>query len=243
MPRRPRWKPWSLQVDGDLWQILWTAIIPRGSKAQTFVKVKAHAKQIDIDEGRASEDSKRGNDNADSAAIRAIRNRRPGLSDLLQWLARRHEAYCKFVWRVQCHISKVSQDYKSRCAQQDTFNRRVGYNHKGYNGIARALQHAPAVMPTAENEGGLGDLPDPRGKVVGGCGELPDPAVSDGGVRDGSSNQAQDEGGEVVARAQYEGEARTVKQETFLITRNQWESTRTETTLHTLPYYTSSYNI
>ena len=61
-------KKWPMTKHGDLWQVLWRGISIRGAGATVFTKVKGHATDKDIAEGRADQYSKDGNDQADEQA-------------------------------------------------------------------------------------------------------------------------------------------------------------------------------
>lgn len=70
--RNPMGKPWGLQADGDLWKLMWEALLTRGPHAVTWVKVKGHAKAEHIKAGIATQAGKEGNDWADYYATRGI---------------------------------------------------------------------------------------------------------------------------------------------------------------------------
>lgn len=116
MPRLIR-KPWSLQADGDLWELVWKAITRRGTKAQKLAKVKGHATSEDVAEGRVRACDKAGNDWADDLADRgAVRlggeamtfcTRSTVSIALAKWMKKRHRAYRDFMFRVQRLIAKV----------------------------------------------------------------------------------------------------------------------------------------
>jgi len=44
-------KPWGLQVDGDLWEQAWEAVLKRGVGNQSLRKVKGHATEQDVADG------------------------------------------------------------------------------------------------------------------------------------------------------------------------------------------------
>ena len=61
-------KPWGLQVDGDLWQQAWEAVLKRGIGNQTLRKVKGHATEQDVAKGLSTQEDRDGNDNSDKLA-------------------------------------------------------------------------------------------------------------------------------------------------------------------------------
>ena len=83
-----------MQKDGDLWKLAWEAIFKkRCSKSKTEKKVKGHATEKDIEEGKNTED-REGNDRSDSNADKGVLMiGGEGLVDLGNWLADRHDAY------------------------------------------------------------------------------------------------------------------------------------------------------
>ena len=52
--RNPFGRRWSLQPDGDMWELAWNAIIRRGSTSQKIRKVKSHATLLDVAGGRST---------------------------------------------------------------------------------------------------------------------------------------------------------------------------------------------
>ena len=45
----PFGKAWCLQVDGDLWEVAWNAVLKRGIGNQYLRKVKGHATEEDVE--------------------------------------------------------------------------------------------------------------------------------------------------------------------------------------------------
>lgn len=62
--------PWELQQDGDLWQIVWTAINARGPNTAKGTNVKAHATLEQVQQGEITEEDHKGNGQADKAATK-----------------------------------------------------------------------------------------------------------------------------------------------------------------------------
>ena len=75
--RNPFGKPWGLQTDGDLWQLMWEATLVRGPDAHCITKVKGHATIEDVESGVATMRDKLGNDEADDCATKRGRGAGP----------------------------------------------------------------------------------------------------------------------------------------------------------------------
>ena len=70
--RNPFKQAWNLQKDGDAWELAWRAIVCRGAAAQTLRKVKGHATEEDVRQGKCTEEDRQGNDEADTAAKQGL---------------------------------------------------------------------------------------------------------------------------------------------------------------------------
>jgi hypothetical protein len=66
-------KPWGIVHDGDVWALYEQLLTYRGCNTSDFVKVKGHAKQVDIDKGRSTLEQQHGNDTVDSGATEAYK--------------------------------------------------------------------------------------------------------------------------------------------------------------------------
>ena len=93
-----------LMKNGDLWSKVCAAILAKGSSSIKVTKVKGHATQEDIDQGKSNIHDKNGNDEADTVANLAVANHAPGMVSLTNWYAARHADYTKLVGRVQLFI-------------------------------------------------------------------------------------------------------------------------------------------
>ena len=65
--------------DGDIWKSAHTIIRKKGSRAVKFPKAKGHATKKMVEEGRVRPEDKDGNDEADTAATRAVREEGPSV--------------------------------------------------------------------------------------------------------------------------------------------------------------------
>ena len=68
----PFGKSWGLQVDGDLWEQAWLAVLKRGTGDQSLRKVKGHATEKDIEKGISNPKDKEGNDVSDKLADKGV---------------------------------------------------------------------------------------------------------------------------------------------------------------------------
>jgi len=68
----PFGKASGLQVDGDLWEQAWHAVLRGGSGNQSRRKVKGHATEKDIENGRSNPEDKEGNDFSDKLAGKGV---------------------------------------------------------------------------------------------------------------------------------------------------------------------------
>ena len=59
---------WAMMKNGDLWEVFANIVWQRGPESVTISKVKGHATDEMVDEGKVRLQDKKGNDNADSAA-------------------------------------------------------------------------------------------------------------------------------------------------------------------------------
>jgi hypothetical protein len=107
--RNPCKRPWSMQPDGDLWQQFWQAILTRGPATIRITKVKGHATDQDIKDGKSNEVDRKGNDEADKAATAGTGAVMDGLAALASWIHDRHVCYCKFMHRVHTVIIAVQK--------------------------------------------------------------------------------------------------------------------------------------
>ena len=106
--QNPLKKVWGLQRDGDLWELAWQAILTRGANNKRLRKVKGHATEIDIAEGRSNNKDQHGNDKADKLADEGVRMvKGKGLVCLGKWTADRHKDYVQFMRRMQLMVANV----------------------------------------------------------------------------------------------------------------------------------------
>ena len=106
---KPFKKAWGLQKDGDLWGTAWKAVLHRGASNQKIRKVKGHATEQDVAQGRSTAEDRFGNDKADKNADEGVEVvRGGGFVKLGQWLADRHTRYVTFMRRVQKMIAAIA---------------------------------------------------------------------------------------------------------------------------------------
>ena len=105
-------RPWGVQKDGDLWAMLHRYLQAKGAHAVAFSKVKGHATDSDVMEGKVRADDKKGNDHADAAAETAVQQYGEVLVHFGQRLAQRHKDYTGFL--VELHQCLVHR-FRTRC--------------------------------------------------------------------------------------------------------------------------------
>ena len=120
----------GLQVDGDLWEQAWKAVLKRGAGNQTLRKVKGHATELDVAEGRATQEDRDGNDKSDKLADKGVEEiAGQGLVKLGSWCETRWKRCRKLVNRIHKMIVGVTQAEKAERAKQLTiFKATQGYD-------------------------------------------------------------------------------------------------------------------
>ena len=84
-PYKQRWK---LMKDGDLWENFADIVKQRGPHSVWITKVKGHATQEIVDEGKVEEEEKKGNDDSDKAAgmgSTSSRGKIARINDMYSW--------------------------------------------------------------------------------------------------------------------------------------------------------------
>ena len=90
----PFGKAWGLQVDGDLWEVAWNAVLKRGIGNQYLRKVKGHATEEDVEKGLATSEYREGNDISDMLADKRVKEVAGiGLVKLGKWCEERMKGY------------------------------------------------------------------------------------------------------------------------------------------------------
>lgn len=116
MQRNPFKEPWGLQADGDLWEVVWHAILERGVHTQAVSKVRGHATKEQVEAGTVRACDKCGNDWADTFADKgALQDRDVMLGSVFYgskghvaaWFVKRQKAYVTFLSKVQTVIVAV----------------------------------------------------------------------------------------------------------------------------------------
>ena len=105
--KHPWGRPWSQLIDGDFWKLSWKAIRSRGPHMTRLQKVKGHLTDKEIEEGLGTLVEQTGNDHADRLASMGSDATVGGLAKLLEFLAARHQSYCKFMARVRKFIGQM----------------------------------------------------------------------------------------------------------------------------------------
>ena len=75
--------------NGDLWGFFAESTLAKGPRAINLTKVKGHAAQEMVDEGRVDEEEKKGNAGADEGANKGAEEEQQGLSTVARKYAGR----------------------------------------------------------------------------------------------------------------------------------------------------------
>ena len=123
-------KAWRLQTDGDLWEVAWEAIHTRGLSNQDLRKVKGHATEEDVREGRSTHQDKEGNDRSDRNADQGVEQLAgEGLVKLGKWIADRQDRYKKFLARIHLMIAAVTKAEKEERQKAKAIDKQIlGYD-------------------------------------------------------------------------------------------------------------------
>ena len=96
----------------------------------TVTKTKGHADLNDVHQGRATLESKRGNDNADTAATWGTEMHARGFHMVAGWYAKRHGKYKAFMHRIHTLIVAVlTREKELREAQHKSNKVLLGKNY------------------------------------------------------------------------------------------------------------------
>ena len=106
----PTKKMWSQEKDGDLWELFAKVIKQRGPRSAIITKVKGHATEEMVQQGKVKEEEKKGNDRADEAAdVGATKSqgRLQCFGELYSW---RHMCYRKFIAKMQTFVVELKKE-------------------------------------------------------------------------------------------------------------------------------------
>ena len=109
---KPTKKLWSQEKDGDLWELFAKLIRQRGPSSAIITKVKGHATEEMVQQGKVKQEEKRGNDWADAAADEGAtksQGRLQCFGELYSW---RHMCYRKLMARMQKFIVELKKEEK-----------------------------------------------------------------------------------------------------------------------------------
>ena len=98
---------WKLADDGDLWEQIWDNLLCRSISSTAITKVKGHATEEDVREGRATAADRCGNNIADLAADEGVQAHGNATIELGRLYEERHIAYQKLTQRIQQHIIRM----------------------------------------------------------------------------------------------------------------------------------------
>ena len=90
--------------NGDLWEVFANIVRRRGPESVTISKVKGHATDEMVEEGRVRLQDKRGNDNADSAADKGATSSQKKVHRHGAMYSTRHLEYRTLMCRIHNYI-------------------------------------------------------------------------------------------------------------------------------------------
>ena len=117
-PRRVMKKIWGLQGDGDLWQQFWQLVRARGANTVKVTKVKGHATEQQVEEGKVRTEDKEGNDNADQAADQGVNQHARGLRGMVEWIQQRQKKYIEVMSEIQAMIIEVLKEQEEKAKEE-----------------------------------------------------------------------------------------------------------------------------
>ena len=100
-------KPWGIQTDGDLWEIMEQVIRLKGIGSLRVTWVKGHASQEHFEVKLSSPFLKRGNDKADLLADRGVTSHTEGLLHLAYFYVAKQKASCNLLARIHSMFIRV----------------------------------------------------------------------------------------------------------------------------------------
>ena len=108
----PTRKTWSQEKDGDLWEVFAKLVRQRGPKSAKITKVKGHATEEMVQQGKVKAEEKRGNDHVDEAADAGATKSQGRLKIFGELYSRRHECYRKLMAQVQTFVVELKKEEK-----------------------------------------------------------------------------------------------------------------------------------
>jgi hypothetical protein len=106
--RKPERKHWAMQRDGDVWAAIWNVMLAKGPSTIRVSKVKGHATERDVAEGRSTAVHRLCNNVADGLVKEATALHGKGTNDLAYWLEARHMLYTTLMKSIQIFIITIT---------------------------------------------------------------------------------------------------------------------------------------
>ena len=125
-------KPFNILPDSDLWEWFARLVKAKGADAVKLTKVKGHATDEMVNQGKVKADHKEGNDASDEAADIGVEQHGNGLLELSIFFAAKQTSYggvmlevAKFVLAIMNEVSALKNQHKP------------GINHTVYKKICK----------------------------------------------------------------------------------------------------------
>ena len=116
--KTPYKRKWAQTRDGDLWQLFEKLVKQRGPETVKITKVKGHATEEMVEQGKVEAEDKAGNDMADQAADQGATKSQGRLQVFASLYAWRQGRYRKMMARIQQFIVEVKKEEK-KLKQED----------------------------------------------------------------------------------------------------------------------------
>ena len=104
-------KPWALSTNGDLWEVFQRHLQQFGSTFLSFDKVKGHATDQDVSDGKVSQWDKLGNDESDKYAGEATDLYGPNVPHLAKAYAYNHELFQIITMHIHTLLVTMYNEY------------------------------------------------------------------------------------------------------------------------------------
>ena len=106
----PYKQKWAQMKDGDLWEVFADIASQRGPWSVTITKVKGHATQEMVDEGKVDEEEKKSNDGSDEAADLGATESQGRVAKFASLYSWRHQLYRQRMTRVQKYVVGLKKE-------------------------------------------------------------------------------------------------------------------------------------
>ena len=125
-----------------MWELFAKLVRQRGPKSVKITKVKGHATQAMVDEGKVKQTEKTGNDKADEAAEAGATTSQGKIRDFAEMYSWRHIRYRKFMAKIQHYIVELKKEEKKQKQQHEKEKDPFGRKEASKVEVQRNLKYA-----------------------------------------------------------------------------------------------------